>query len=165
MSVDSNEFQNIKKYVDNGKNENDIDFEIQKFSKSYVLVKIIDTNDIKAKILIFFYGSHLKNYVSILSNGLMINQDVSAHGLGEGIYFADIASAAAQFYGCESETGSLLVCQVAPGDSLECYEYTNDFQLPKEKHSAKGMSKIYPNPASLLLMSKCRWVNRSLITK
>lgn len=139
----------------------------KKYSKSYVPVKTIDTNGIKTTIVNYSFTA-LMNYESISRNGLMINppnKPVYAQGFGKGIYFADIASSAVHFCGCENETGSLLVRQVALGVSLECYEYINDLQLQENKHSARGMGKIYPNANEsifILIIAKCRWVNRSL---
>lgn len=40
----------------------------------------------------------------------------------------------------------MFVCQVALDDSLQCYEYLHHLELPEDKHSVKGMGKIFPNP-------------------
>lgn len=103
---------------------------------------------------LLWHGSRLTNYVGILSHGLKIappEAPVSGYMFGKGIYFADMVSKSAN-YCCTSQqnnTGLMLLCEVALGDSLERNKADYITKLPKDKHSTKGVGKHYPDPSEV----------------
>ncbi|XP_031628486.1 poly [ADP-ribose] polymerase-like [Contarinia nasturtii] len=104
---------------------------------------------------LLWHGSKLANFVGILSKGLKIApREVPRNGsmFGNGIYFTDTVSKAANYSRaqCKNDVGLMLLCEVALGDSMECFDgnnVTKDGQkLPKGFHSIKGVGKGFPNP-------------------
>lgn len=68
---------------------------------------------------------------------------------GKGVYFADMVSKSAN-YCCTSasnNTGLMLLCEVALGETFDCNAANYITELPKGKHSVKGCGKTYPDPA------------------
>lgn len=100
---------------------------------------------------LLWHGSRLTNYVGILSHGLKIappEAPVTGYMFGKGIYFADMVSKSAN-YCCTSKqnnTGLMMLCEVALGDSVDYTAANYVTKLPKDKHSCKGVGKTYPNP-------------------
>lgn len=100
---------------------------------------------------LLWHGSRLTNYVGILSHGLKIappEAPVTGYMFGKGIYFADMVSKSAN-YCCttrQNNTGLMLLCEVALGDTMECHQANYVEKLPKDKQSVKGVGKYYPNP-------------------
>jgi hypothetical protein len=70
---------------------------------------------------------------------------------GKGIYFADVASKAAQY--CHPTRakpwGLLLLCEVALGKQHELHEATYMDRPPIPCHSTKGLGKIAPNEETI----------------
>lgn len=101
---------------------------------------------------LLWHGSRLSNWVGILSQGLRVappEAPVTGYMFGKGIYFADMSSKSANycFANQNNDTGLLLLCEVALGDSNELldadYEANN---LPAGKHSTKGLGQTGPDP-------------------
>lgn len=100
---------------------------------------------------LLWHGSRLTNYVGILSHGLKIappEAPATGYMFGKGIYFADMVSKSANycFTSKQNSTGLLMLCEVALGDTMDCYKANYVTQLPKDKQSVKGVGKYYPNP-------------------
>ncbi|XP_041849099.1 poly [ADP-ribose] polymerase 2 isoform X2 [Melanotaenia boesemani] len=100
---------------------------------------------------LLWHGSRLSNWVGILSKGLRVappEAPVTGYMFGKGIYFADMSSKSANycFTNQSNDTGLLLLCEVALGDSNELldadYEASN---LPAGKHSTKGLGQTGPD--------------------
>jgi len=100
---------------------------------------------------LLWYGSRVTNYASILSQGLKIappEAPVTAYKFGKGVYFGDMVSNSANycFTDPQNNTGILLLCEVALGDSNEKVSGDhNAGDLPSGKHSTKGLGRIGPN--------------------
>lgn len=100
---------------------------------------------------LLWHGSRLTNYVGILSHGLKIappEAPVTGYMFGKGIYFADMVSKSAN-YCCTSaanSTGLMMLCEVALGDTLDLHKANYVTQLPKDKHSVKGVGRSFPHP-------------------
>lgn len=154
---DSEEFALLKAYVKNthGKTHTNFDLEIEDIFKvarkgeerRYKPFKKFHNRQL------LWHGSRLTNYVGILSHGLKIappEAPVTGYMFGKGIYFADMVSKSAN-YCCttpQNNTGLMLLCEVALGDSVECNKaksFSNS-NLPKDKQSVKGVGKYYPDP-------------------
>lgn len=152
---DSDEFALLKAYVQNthGKTHSNFELEIQDIFKvarkgeerRYKPFKKLHNRQL------LWHGSRLTNYVGILSHGLKIappEAPVTGYMFGKGIYFADMVSKSAN-YCCTSRqnsTGLMLLCEVALGDTMDCYQANYVTKLPSDKHSVKGVGKNYPNP-------------------
>lgn len=107
---------------------------------------------------LLWHGSRLTNFVGILSHGLKIAPpDVPVQGymFGKGVYFADMSSKSANycFTSRDSNTGLLMLCEVALGDMLELKNAEMITQLPKGKHSVKGLGQTYPNPIEAVTLN------------
>lgn len=106
---------------------------------------------------LLWHGSRLTNFVGILSHGLKIappEAPVQGYMFGKGVYFADMSSKSANycFPSRDNNTGLLMLCEVALGDMLELNDATMITQLPKGKHSVKGLGQTYPNPTEALTL-------------
>lgn len=155
---DSEEFALLKEYVKNthGKTHSNYTLEIEDIFKvarkgeerRYKPFKKLHNRQL------LWHGSRLTNYVGILSHGLKIappEAPVTGYMFGKGIYFADMVSKSAN-YCCTSphnNTGLMLLCEVALGDTMDCYTAQYVTQLPKDKQSVKGVGKYYPDPNEL----------------
>lgn len=100
---------------------------------------------------LLWHGSRTTNFVGILSHGLRIappEAPMSGYMFGKGIYFADMASKSANycFTSRASNTGLVLLCEVALGKSLERNIADAVTSLPRNYHSVKGIGQTYPNP-------------------
>eukprot|EP00742_Colponemidia_sp_Colp-10_P000975 GILJ01001057.1.p1 GENE.GILJ01001057.1~~GILJ01001057.1.p1 ORF type:complete len:855 (-),score=177.28 GILJ01001057.1:120-2531(-) len=101
---------------------------------------------------LLWHGSRLTNFVGILSQGLRIappEAPVTGYMFGKGVYFADMVSKSANycFTNPSNNTGLLLLCEVALGDMNEKLQADyNASDLPRGKHSTKGLGKTFPNP-------------------
>lgn len=101
---------------------------------------------------LLWHGSRLTNYVGILSNGLKIappEAPVTGYMFGKGIYFADMVTKSANYCATthSNNTGLMLLCEVALGDTLELNKANYIKKLPNDKHSVKGLGKTYPDPS------------------
>lgn len=99
---------------------------------------------------LLWHGSRLTNYIGILSHGLKIappEAPVTGYMFGKGIYFADMVSKSANYCATSrtNNTGLMLLCEVALGDPMECLAAKYVTELPKDKHSVKGLGKTYPD--------------------
>lgn len=67
---------------------------------------------------------------------------------GKGIYFADMVTKSANYCATtrSNNTGLMLLCEVALGDSLELHQAKYIKKLPNDKHSVKGLGRTYPDP-------------------
>ncbi len=113
----------------------------------------------KGNRMLLFHGSRLSNWTGILSQGLRIappEAPVTGYMFGKGVYFADMSSKSANY--CwpshTNNVGLLLLCEVAigtPNEKLNA-DY-NAADLPKGKHSTKGLGKVMPNPKNAKTLS------------
>lgn len=103
---------------------------------------------------LLWHGSRTTNFAGILSQGLRIappEAPVTGYMFGKGIYFADMVSKSAN-YCCtnsESDTGLLLLCEVALGNMYERHHADYIEKLPKGKHSTIGLGQTHPDPANV----------------
>lgn len=107
---------------------------------------------------LLWHGSRVTNFVGILSHGLKIappEVPVQGYMFGKGVYFADMSSKSANycFTNRDSNTGLLMLCEVALGDMMTLRHAEMITELPKGKHSVKGMGQSYPNPVESLILS------------
>ncbi|KAG0042928.1 Poly [ADP-ribose] polymerase 2 [Gryganskiella cystojenkinii] len=102
---------------------------------------------------LLWHGSRLTNYVGILSQGLRIappEAPVTGYMFDKGAYFADCVSKSANycFTSPGSNTGLMLLCEVALGDMFEIEQsdyYAKTNSEAAGKHSTKGLGLSYPN--------------------
>lgn len=102
--------------------------------------------------LLLFHGSRLSNWAGILGQGLRIappEAPVTGYMFGKGVYFADMSSKSANYCWTNktNDIGLLMLCEVSLGEPKELLnaDYNAD-QLPKGKHSTKGLGKTAPDP-------------------
>ncbi|XP_036374761.1 poly [ADP-ribose] polymerase 2 isoform X2 [Megalops cyprinoides] len=107
---------------------------------------------------LLWHGSRMSNWVGILSQGLRVappEAPVTGYMFGKGIYFADMSSKSANycFTNQKNNTGLLLLCEVALGDSNELLvaDYSAD-RLPEGKHSTKGLGQTAPDPSTAVTL-------------
>lgn len=157
---ESEEFKILQKYVENthAATHNSYDLEIVdafKISRTGEERRYKPFKKLNNRKLLW-HGSRVTNYAGILSHGLKIappEAPVTGYMFGKGIYFADMVSKSAN-YCCTSKssnTGLVLLCEVALG---EMEEYTNAHyveQLQKNKHSCKGVGKTMPDPSESIV--------------
>lgn len=156
IAKDSEEFALLEKYVRNTHAETHSNFALE-IEDIFNVERVGESRRYKPfkkmhnrKLL--WHGSRLTNYVGILSHGLRIappEAPVTGYMFGKGVYFADMVSKSAN-YCCASSsnnTGLMLLCEVALGDMYENLAANYVTELPKGKHSVKGMGKTYPDPA------------------
>lgn len=105
---------------------------------------------------LLWHGSRLTNFVGILSQGLRIappEAPVTGYMFGKGVYFADMVTKSANycFTNPTSNTGLMLLCEVALGDVNEKY-YADYYAnlLPPGKFSTKGCGKTAPGSGKYL---------------
>ncbi|XP_053201315.1 poly [ADP-ribose] polymerase 1-like [Panonychus citri] len=101
--------------------------------------------------MLLWHGSRITNFASILSQGLRIappEAPVTGYMFGKGVYFADMATKSANYCHPQSNnnTGILALCEVALGEMLELTQADFITDLPKGKHSVKGVGKTAPDP-------------------
>ncbi|KAG7455005.1 hypothetical protein MATL_G00251750 [Megalops atlanticus] len=117
-------------------------------------------------VALLWHGSRLSNWVGILSQGLRVappEAPVTGYMFGKGIYFADMSSKSANycFTNQKNNTGLLLLCEVALGDSNELLvaDYNAD-RLPEGKHSTKGLGQTAPDPSNAITLAPPPHSNR-----
>ncbi|KHJ80022.1 Poly(ADP-ribose) polymerase catalytic domain protein [Oesophagostomum dentatum] len=151
---DSSEFKTIKTYLENthGATHTMFDLEI-------IDIIRVERADEKEKFktdignrMLLWHGSVTANYGGILSQGLRIappEAPVTGYMFGKGVYFADMASKAANY--CKVFTdgadGLLLLCDVALGkvkSELDAKGYT--LKKLKGFDSVQGLGKSEPDP-------------------
>lgn len=103
---------------------------------------------LKENVQLLWHGSRMTNYAGILSSGLRIappEAPVTGYMFGKGLYFADVCSKSANY--CHHQntdnTGFLLLCEVALGESWDKFEAENvkKKKIPEGKYSVKGVGK------------------------
>ncbi|XP_057321748.1 poly [ADP-ribose] polymerase 1-like isoform X4 [Microplitis mediator] len=98
-----------------------------------------------------WHGTSLTNISGILLNGLKImppEAHITGATFGQGIYFTDTVSKAANFSGTkkvENPIGILLLCEVALGNIKECNKNDSITRNPDGYDSIMGKGNIYPN--------------------
>jgi len=107
--------------------------------------------------MLLWHGSRLTNWCSILKRGLMIappEAPSTGYMFGKGIYFADMVSKSANycFASQRQPVGLLLLCEVALGNVSEKTSADYDgHDLPKGKHSTKGVGKTQPDQRGFIV--------------
>eukprot|EP00743_Colponemidia_sp_Colp-15_P000403 GILK01000464.1.p1 GENE.GILK01000464.1~~GILK01000464.1.p1 ORF type:complete len:683 (-),score=164.39 GILK01000464.1:174-2183(-) len=150
------EFKVVQQYVKNthAATHNQYSLEIEdlfKLEREGEEALFQDYKDFENRQLLW-HGSRLTNFVGILSQGLRIappEAPVTGYMFGKGVYFADMVSKSANycFTNPSNNTGLLLLCEVALGDMNEKLQADyNASDLPRGKHSTKGVGKTFPNP-------------------
>lgn len=113
------------------------------------------------KRMLLWHGSRLTNWVGILSKGLRIappEAPVTGYMFGKGVYFADMVSKSANycFTNKTNNTGILLLCEVALGESLELNAADSSLtkaKLPGGKLSTWGKGGTTPDMAQSAVLS------------
>ncbi|CAF0861667.1 unnamed protein product [Rotaria sordida] len=102
---------------------------------------------------LLWHGSRITNFAGILSQGLCIatpEAPMTGYMFGKGVYFADMASKSANYCLPKRETpeGLMLLCEVALGNTYDCYKTTNlsAETLPAGTQSTKGCGQTIPDP-------------------
>lgn len=115
---------------------------------------------------LLWHGSDIRNFNGILTNGLKVQPKEAEHcdkgWFGKGIYFADMVSNSIDFcarYGPMGETGLMLLCEVALGDSLNLGHIEYVTELPAGKNSVKGFGNIYLSPSGIHRLSDGTIIN------
>lgn len=153
---DADEFRLLKQYVENTHAETHRNFDLEIEDIFKVARKGEDRRYKPFRKLhnrkLLWHGSRLTNFVGIMSHGLKIappEAPVTGYMFGKGIYFADMVSKSANYCCTSSQnsTGLMLLCEVALGDMKEYNQAHYVTQLPKDKHSVKGVGKTCPNPS------------------
>lgn len=155
LSHDDDEFKLLHKYVKNTHAQTHSNYELE-VQEIYKVVRQGESRRYKPfkklhnrKLL--WHGSRVTNFVGIMSHGLKIappEAPVTGYMFGKGIYFADMVSKSANYCATNitNSTGLMLLCEVALGDMHELPQAQYITQLPKDKHSTKGVGKTYPDP-------------------
>lgn len=100
---------------------------------------------------LLWHGSRQMNFASILSNGLKIappEATPTGYMFGKGIYFADVVTKSANYCFTDktNDTGLMLLCEVALGDSRAMNNAFNIQDIPNAVfQSAKGMGYYFPS--------------------
>ncbi|GAB0095048.1 hypothetical protein DMENIID0001_103780 [Sergentomyia squamirostris] len=152
----SNDFKNIKKYVQNSRYDDNYNIEIQeifhvKRTEEDERYKLLMP---KPKLHLLFHGSRVTNLAGILAHGLMKappEVPFTGYRFGKGIYFADMTSKSVNYcninFSRENNIGILLICEVNLGDIEEITdEVSEPYNLPSFGYnSVKGVGNIHPN--------------------
>ncbi|KAM4727595.1 poly [ADP-ribose] polymerase 2 [Anableps anableps] len=108
---------------------------------------------------LLWHGSHLSNWVGILSQGLRVappEAPVTGYMFGKGIYFADMSSKSANYCFARQNhhVGLLLLSEVALGDCNELLDADYEaHKLPPGKHSTKGLGQTGPDPKNAIMLN------------
>eukprot|EP00808_Paulinella_micropora_P015188 g78302.t1 len=99
---------------------------------------------------LLWHGSRLTNFAGILSKGLRIappEAPSTGYMFGKGLYFADVASKAANYIHASAADpyGLLLCCDVALGDCYPLQEAEYMSEAPAPYHSTCGQGKHQPS--------------------
>jgi len=126
-------------------------FEVEREGERERYEKLTRKEDIGNEMLLI-HGSRVTNFVGILSQGLKIAPpDVPASGylFGKGLYFADMFAKSANYCRATktSETGLLLLAQVALGSIYETLSPKYMDKPPTGYDSTQGVGELYPDPA------------------
>ena len=100
---------------------------------------------------LLWHGSHISNYVGILSQGLRIappEAPASGYRFGKGIYFTDQIAKSANY--CRSDGSNdifVMACDVSLGNT---FETSHDMYMEKPQpgsQSTRALSEIIPDPS------------------
>lgn len=160
LDEDTEEFKHIKQYVTNTHASTHTHYsldikEVFKVQRKGELRRYKPFKKLHNRKLLW-HGSRTTNFAGILSQGLRIappEAPVTGYMFGKGIYFADMVSKSAN-YCCSSSsdpTGLMLLCEVALGDQYERLNADYIEELPKGKHSCKGVGMTHPDPAKSVI--------------
>ena len=159
LDHDNEEFEMVENYLANTHASTHNWYNL-KLEEVYEIHRESDKKRFKEDIgnrMLLWHGSRLTNWCGILGQGLRIappEAPVTGYMFGKGVYFADMVSKSANYcYASQRQPyGFLLLCEVALGNMNEKtqadYHAAN---LPKNKHSTKGLGKTAPD-------SKGTWV-------
>ena len=153
LSNTESDYKVIKKYIENTHGELHKYFKLS-IEDIFKVHRDVCNKRFKKNIgnrMLLWHGSRLTNWCGILKQGLRIappEAPVTGYMFGKGVYFADMVSKSAQY--CASSYrqpyGLLLVCDVALGNMNELINSDyNASNLPKGKHSTKGLGRQAPN--------------------
>lgn len=100
---------------------------------------------------LLWHGSRATNFAGILLNGLKIAPSEAlktGYIFGKGVYFAEMVSKSALYCNTskENDSGLMLLCQVALGNTLNFKEPTFIEKLPPNKDSVKAIGKTSTCP-------------------
>lgn len=98
---------------------------------------------------LLWHGSPIIRIIGILARGLEIapaEATVTAGVLGKGSYFSDMVAKSIEYCNANQtdNVGVILLCEVALGNTIKCYEPENIVELPDGKYSAHGVGKTTP---------------------
>lgn len=97
---------------------------------------------------LLFHGTPIVNFVGILTNGLKISPPeahFSGSVFGNGIYFSDSVTKSVNYCRTVRESGVILVCEVAVGNSDIRYRFDHS-ELKENCDSLQALGKYYPHP-------------------
>ncbi|XP_055386145.1 poly [ADP-ribose] polymerase [Condylostylus longicornis] len=155
LDKNSEEFETLCKYVQNTHAETHRMYDLEVVD----IFKVVRKGELRRfkpfkklhnrKLL--WHGSRLTNFAGILSHGLKIappEAPSTGYMFGKGIYFADMSSKSANycFTSKQNNVGLMLLSEVALGDMYELTNANYITNLPKNKHSCKGVGRTHPNP-------------------
>ena len=127
-------------------------FELKKTDLEEKFLKKLDNR------VLLWHGSRLTNWCGILKQGLRIappEAPTTGWMYGKGVYFADMVSKSANycFATPRHPFGFLLLCEVALGSMDEKFIADSEaHNLPKGKHSVKGLGRTVPNPDETIIL-------------
>lgn len=152
LDVNSEQFQIIKRSVDDTKLK--YNFEVKDIFK--IQCKAEGESDIFKNLenrRLLWHGSKITNINLILAQGLKIAPPEAVIGcmFGIGLYFSDMIGNSAEYcYANQSNNiGIVLLCEVALGDSHNCFDPGN-IELPPGKHSVHGVGKFSPKSSKMI---------------
>lgn len=163
LTRDSSDYKMIEKYAKETTLESRQDYlveieEIFGITKAYTNENFKPYESFKNRKLLW-HGSRLTRFASILQGGLKTESENAGFNgslYGNGIYFSDLFSVAADYSKrpMEVERGLVLLCEVALGEMYEpSRPLEDDFfneNLPEGKNSVKGNGMFFPLAYTLL---------------
>ncbi|XP_055305205.1 poly [ADP-ribose] polymerase 1-like [Sitodiplosis mosellana] len=154
LDINSEQFKIIKGSVDN--TNLDYDFEVEE------IFKVQRKGENKCNIFngltnrkLLWHGTKITNVNLILAHSLKIAPPeaiVIGCMFGKGLYFSDVVGNSAKYcYASQSNnTGIVLLCEVALGDSMKCFDPENIDELPYGKNSVHGVGKYSLQSSELI---------------
>lgn len=144
IEMHAEDFAIIKETVENTKM--DFDVEVMEIFKVERKCENEESFNDLANCKLLWHGTRLTNVMQIVAHGLkMVPSEAFVIGcmLGKGHYFSDVIANSAQycFANQSNNIGILLLCEVALGTSIECFNPENIDELPDGKHSVHGIGK------------------------
>ncbi|ESN96355.1 hypothetical protein HELRODRAFT_95414 [Helobdella robusta] len=155
LDKSSEEFQRICQFVKNTHAATHDEYDLQ-VSEVFTISRLGESKVYESfkslhNRMLLWHGSRLTNYAGILSKGLRIapkEAPSTGYMFGKGIYFADMASKSANycFTSRKDPTGLMLLSEVALGNMHELTQANFITELPRGKHSVKGLGTTAPDP-------------------